>query len=45
MDGANRTVDALALPVAGTNQSPTSFRERVKHMGSGARLSQFETPP
>lgn len=45
MDGANRTVDALALPVAGTNQRPASFRERVKHMNSGARLPEFETPP
>lgn len=43
--GTNRTVEALASPEVRANQPPTSFRKRVKHMDSAARLSQFETHP
>ena len=36
MDGVHRI---------GVNQWPASFKETVKHIDSGARLLQFETPP
>lgn len=45
MGGAKRTVDTLASPEARTNQSPASFRERVKTLDFGARLRGFETLP
>lgn len=43
-EGTEQTQDqgTLASPGARKSQSPTSYRERVKNMDSGARLPWFE---